>query len=200
MKHWKQKGACRPKGIWQVSACCGEMDDRRKVDDGRRGFVNGDDMATDAAFTLSTDEQGRLILERPEQERAVDVRVRRSFPWSRPDRHISIRSSEGKELVHVRSLDDLPMEQRRIVENWLAATSFIPRITRVLTVDMRFGYQQWSVETDRGPVEFRVQEREDVRFLGDGRFRLKDVDGNVYELVRLDELDEASRKKLEILL
>ena len=152
------------------------------------------------SFHLTTDPQGRLILNRPGEEPVEDVRVRRSFPWSMPHRHISIRSSEGKELVHVDDMNDLAADQRQIVESWLASTSFIPRITRVRDVDLRFGYQQWYVETDRGPVEFRVQEREDIRFLGDGRFRLKDVDGNVYELARLEELDDSSRKKLEALL
>ena len=67
-------------------------------------------------------------------------------------------------------------------------------------VDVRFGYQQWKVRTDRGPAEFRVQEREDIRFLPDGRFRIKDADGTVHEMVRLDELDESSRHASEPLI
>ena len=54
------------------------------------------------------------------------------------------------------------------------------RVRRVDEIDVRFGYQQWKVQTDRGPIEFRVQEREDIRFLPDGRFSVKDADGNVY--------------------
>jgi hypothetical protein len=45
-----------------------------------------------------------------------------------------------------------------------------------------------------------VQEREDIRFLPDGRFRIKDADGTVYEMVRLEDLDEASRRAVEPLL
>jgi hypothetical protein len=52
------------------------------------------------------------------------------------------------------------------------------------------------VQTDRGPIEFRVQEREDIRFLPDGRFNVRDADGNVYELPPLATLDESSRKAL----
>ncbi len=50
----------------------------------------------------------------------------------------------------------------------LAATSFVPQIQHVDDVDVRFGYQQWKVQTDRGPADIRVQEREDIRFLPDG--------------------------------
>ena len=52
----------------------------------------------------------------------------------------------------------------------------------------------------RGPAEFRVQEREDLRFLPDGRFSIKDADGNVYELASLDKLDDHSRRAVEPLL
>jgi hypothetical protein len=145
-------------------------------------------------FDLQEDELGRLVLKRPEQEDVVDVRLARAFPLSQPGRHISVRSPEGKELLLVDDVTSLPDRLRGEIERWLDGTQFIPRITRVDLVDVRFGYQQWKVQTDRGPVEFRVQEREDIRFLPDGRFRLKDADGNIYELPRHEELDPASRK------
>jgi hypothetical protein len=150
-------------------------------------------------FELLTDEQGRLVLRRPGQEDKVDVRVRRSFPWSRPSRFISVRDAEGKELLLIDDLDQLDPARRKGIEDWLNSTSFIPRITHVDHVDARFGHQDWKVQTDRGPVEFRVQEREDIRFLPDGRFRLKDADGNVYELPSAVELDEHSRRAIGVI-
>jgi hypothetical protein len=151
-------------------------------------------------FELLDDPLGKLILRRPGQEDVKDVRLRRAFPWSRPAQHVSIRSSDGKEILLIESLSDLDSALRVKVEKWLDEHSFIPRITRVHEVDVRFGYQQWRVDTDRGPAEFRVQEREDVRFLHDGRFSVKDADGNVYELTSLDKLDDASRRAVETLL
>jgi hypothetical protein len=144
-------------------------------------------------FNLVIDEQNKLILKRPGEDDVRDVRVRRSFPWSNPGQYISVRSSEGKELMLIESLSGLPEGLRRTIETTLSGTIFIPRITRVDEVDVNFGYQQWKVQTDRGPVEFRVQEREDIRFLPDGRFSLRDADGNVYELPALAQLDEHSR-------
>src|SRR4051812_45864494 len=151
-------------------------------------------------FELIDDDTAKLILRRPDQEDVKDVRLRRAFPWSMKDRFISIRSSEGKELVLIESLDDLAPELRENILRWLDQHSFIPKITRVRELDVRFGYQQWKVDTDRGPAEFRVQEREDVRFLHDGRFSVKDADGNVYELTSLEKLDDASRRAVEALL
>ena len=151
-------------------------------------------------FELIENESGKLVLRREGQEDVMDARLRRAFPWSMPRRFISIRSADGKELILIEDLDDLAKCQQQLVERWLEQYSFIPRIQRVHKVDVRFGYQQWTVETDRGPKEFRVQEREDIRFLHDGRFSIKDADGNVYELTILAKLDDASRRAVETLL
>ncbi len=157
-------------------------------------------LTTTEQFQLTEDAQKKLVLHRPGQDDVTDVRIRRSFPWSKPGEFISIRSSEGKELVLIEDINSLDPETRAKVEGWLSIHSFIPRITRIEEVDVRFGYQQWKVQTDRGPADFRVQEREDIRFLHDGRFSVKDADGNVYELTRLDQLDAHSRKAVEALL
>ena len=150
-------------------------------------------------FELSVDEKGRLLLRRPGQDDVADVRIRRAFPWSRPGEHISIRNADGKEVVLIDDLLSLNVDQRAMIESRLEATSFIPRIKHVDEVDVRFGYQQWKVQTDRGPADFRVQEREDIRFLPDGRFSLKDADGNIYEMPSLERLDEHSRRAVEAL-
>src|SRR5947208_2347836 len=130
-------------------------------------------------FELIEDDRGRLTLRRPGMDDLADVRLRRAFPWSGPGKFISIRSAEGKELVLIDDLTTLEADKRVIVERWLTDTSFIPRIEQVEDIDTQFGYQEWTVRTDRGQAKFRVQEREDIRFLGDGRFRIKDADGNI---------------------
>ncbi len=149
------------------------------------------------AFELIKDAQNRLILRRPGQPDVVDVLVRRAFPWSNPQEHISIRSPEGRELVMVEHLSRVPSPTRELIEQALSSSIFVPRIQRVYGVDVSFGYQRWRVQTDRGETEFRVQEREDIRFLPDGRFSIRDADGNVYEMPRIEELDEASRRAVE---
>src|SRR5689334_10587100 len=77
-------------------------------------------------FELVADEQNKLILKRPGQEDVRDVRVRRSFPWSNPAQYISVRSSEGKELLLIESLSGLSERLRRTIETTLSGTIFIP--------------------------------------------------------------------------
>jgi hypothetical protein len=151
-------------------------------------------------FQLEADAQGKLVLKRPGEPDVRDVRVRRAFPWSKPQEFVSIRSSEGKELLLIESLARLSPPLARLIQEHLAGTIFIPRITRIDSVDVRFGFQEWRVRTDRGPVSFRVQEREDIRFHPDGRFSLRDADGNIYELPPLAQLDDHSRRAVEPLI
>lgn len=148
-------------------------------------------------FTLETDAQGRFTLKRPAQDDVVDVRLRRAFPWTRPSQSISIRNKDGKEVLLIEDLADLAPDVRQTVEAYLSSGCFIPRIQRILEVDLGFGFQEWRTMTDRGPAEFRVQEREDIRFMPDGRFSVKDADGNLYELPALGDLAEESRKAVE---
>jgi hypothetical protein len=154
-------------------------------------------MTATETFELIKDEKGRLVLKRPNVADVPDVRIRRVFPLTDDGRYVSIRTSEGKELLLVDDLSSLESSQRALIEETLINNSFVPQIQRVEEVDVRFGYQQWKVTTDRGRADFRVQEREDIRFLPDGRFRIKDADGNVYEMPSLRNLDEHSRKAVE---
>ena len=151
-------------------------------------------------FEFITDARGKLVLRRPGAEDVADVRIRRAFPWSDPNHFVSIRSSDGKELMLIEDAASLTDAQRKAIEASLAATVLIPLIRHIDAIDVRFGFQQWRVRTDRGPIDFRVQEREDIRFLPDGRFTVRDADGNVYELPKLDQLDEDSRRALEPLI
>ncbi len=151
-------------------------------------------------FELSHNALKQLVLKRPGQDDAIDVRVRRAFPWSQPGRFISIRNADGKEVLLVEDLQQLPGSLRATIENVLAGAQFIPTIRRIIELDMSFGHQNWTVETDRGPATFRVQEREDVRFMPDGKFTIKDADGSIYLLPRLEDLDAISRRAVERLL
>lgn len=153
-----------------------------------------------ALFDILLNDLGQLVLRRPGEDDVIDVRPRQAFPWSREGTMVSVRSNAGKEIMLIEQLTDLPAEVRQRLERWMAANSFLPQIKRISSVNNDFGYQMWDVTTDRGPAKFRVQEREDVRFLHDGRFSIKDTDGNIYVMPPLDALDAESRRAVKIVL
>lgn len=151
------------------------------------------------SFELATNEKGQLVLKQAGQADVEDVRLRRSFPWTKTDEFISVRDSGGKEVLLIDRLTDLPTAQREQIQAALSDSSFIPTIRRVESINMDFGYQIWTVDTDRGPATFRVQEREDVRFLPDGRFSVKDVEGNVYVMPKVETMDEHSQRAMAVI-
>jgi len=130
-------------------------------------------------------------------ERIEDARVARCFPWSSPDKHISIRTHEGKEVAIIETLGELDHKSRRVVKEELAKRIFNPRIRRVVKVKREFEVTSITAETDRGEVTFQIRSRDDVRVLSPTRALFRDVDSNTYELADLNALDPASRKHLE---
>ncbi|MBN1344904.1 MAG: DUF1854 domain-containing protein [Phycisphaerae bacterium] len=126
-----------------------------------------------------------------------DCRIARCFPWTEPDRFISIRDKEGNELHLFGSIENVPAESRGVVEDELRAQEFVPRIRRVHAIDDTFEIMIWKADTDRGPVEFQVKDDEDIRVLGDDYVVVKDHTGMLFEIPDLRSLDERSRGLVE---
>jgi hypothetical protein len=148
-------------------------------------------------YDLQLDPQGRLQVLDGSAVICEEASARRAFPWTNPNEHITIRDHDGKEIFHVDRLSELEDHDRRTLEGWLGRNTFVPRIQSVHHLNTTAAYMAWEVETDRGPTSFRVQEREDIRFLSDGRFTIRDTSGTLYELPPLEQLDEASRRTVQ---
>lgn len=130
-------------------------------------------------------------------EPIVDVRVARCFPWSVPQAYVSIRNKEGKEVVLLKSLDELDEASRAIVQQELYDKVFNPKITRIADHRTEFGITSVSAETDRGPVIFQIRSRDDIRILSATRLLFRDADGNTYEVADVTTLDAYSQKFLQ---
>jgi len=130
-------------------------------------------------------------------EPVVGAQVARCFPWSLPDTHISVRDADGKEIVLLESLDDLPAAAREVVEEELHKKVFNPKILRIASMKEEFGITSITAETDRGEVTFQIRSHENVRRLSPVRALFRDVDGNTYELPDITALDAASQRHLQ---
>ncbi len=93
-------------------------------------------------------------------------------------------------------IDDLTQVNeatRRIINEELDLRYLTSTVHRVNSVRNEFGTSYWEVETDRGQREFVVQNvAENARWLSENRLLLIDVDGNRFEIPRLDQLDKKS--------
>ena len=146
---------------------------------------------------VDLDEKGDLILAGDPPRR---VKAGRSFPWSHPDRFVILRDADGEEVATIDDLAKLPARSRGAVEAWLQRHTLVPKILRVKKVKAANAATLFEVETDRGDKRIVIREREDLRPLADGRWLLRDPDGQTYELPPLEELDVGSRRELTLVL
>ena len=162
----------------------------------------------DLEFELHFREPGDLIfVNRPDGRRVVTVigdrscigfRAVRAFPLTFTDKYISIQDSTGTEVAILRTLDGMDPDARKMIDQELERGYFVPEIKRVIKLRDEFGMQVWTVDTDRGHVEFVVREpRDRVKFIGPSRIMITDVDDNRYEISDYLKLDRASIRLVE---
>jgi hypothetical protein len=172
--------------------------DESKQDSAKREPTAGADYDGAKIRRVEVDAAGRLVVHlEGRDEPLVDARVARCFPWSLPERYVSVVDKDGKEVALLETLEDLHEDSRRVVREQLAARIFNPVIRRVVGHKHEFGITSVTAETDRGEVTFQIRSRDDVRTLSATRALFRDADGNVYELPDLNQLDPASRKHVE---
>ena len=123
---------------------------------------------------------------------------RRLFPITKTDMYITLLDDEEREVAFVRDLEELDPLSRTALEECFREYYMIPHITRLLESEEKFGSLKWRVETDRGEVEFRIQNRHsDIKRLwGTNRVIIRDSNDNRYEIHDVTRLDVHSKRLL----
>jgi hypothetical protein len=148
-------------------------------------------------IAFSYDSLGRLVFRDAEGREHVDVTPVRGFPISEPDYGVSICNADGRELLWIERLTDLPGEPRDVLQRDLARREFMPILQRIVRISTNAEPCEWEVETDRGRTSFVLRTDEDVRRLEGRRAMVTDANGVSYLIPDLEALDAASRRYLE---
>jgi len=149
------------------------------------------------SFELERDAFGRLVLTDAQGERHVGVVPVRAFPLSAPGHGISLVGSEGRELVWIDSVDQLPAQARTLLEEELAVRDFAPTLLRLHGVSSFGVPSTWTISTDRGDTSFVLKAEEDIRRLEGGALLIASAHGVQFRIPDVKTLDRASRKLLE---
>lgn len=141
---------------------------------------------------LSRDDFGRLLLD---GEAVTPVRA---HPISAPDEGISLIGDDGHERLWIPRLSELATAERELVEAELQSREFHPVLQRLVAVSTFSTPSQWTVETDRGLLQFFLKSEEDIRRIGDqGRLVISSSHGLQLQVPDRWALDRASRRLLE---
>ena len=123
----------------------------------------------------------------------TNLRPRRVFPLSGKANYISFLDDKGKEVALLTRPRKLDKESREALDEALGRMYYVAKITRVDSINEKWGVSHWEVETNRGYAAFEVADRSSIRRLGRGRIMVTDADGNRFEIEDLSQLDEHSQ-------
>ena len=148
-------------------------------------------------FTLARDEAEHLILLDEAGNSFTGVQAVRGFPITDPQHSISICDREGRELVYLESLADVPPEFRALLEMELTQREFVPVIRRILNSPLNTDPSEWKVETDRGVTVFQLETESDLHRKDTAQVTIVDSHGIRYLIPDPAALDAHSRRVLD---
>ncbi|MGE8655390.1 MAG: DUF1854 domain-containing protein [Achromobacter sp.] len=148
-------------------------------------------------FQLRRNAFGRLVFQGADGVAHEGVIPVRAFPISEADRGLSLVTGDGRELLWIERLADVPAAERALIEEELAGREFMPEIRKLVSVSTFATPSVWNVETDKGPTRFTLRGEEDIRRLSQQTLLIADSHGIFYLVRDVPSLDKHSRKLLD---
>lgn len=131
------------------------------------------------------------------------VQVIRLFPFTEPDKFISIRTVEerSKEIGVIADWKQVTKETRKMLEEQLNLHYFTPVIKKIIDIKDEYGYAYFHVMTDRGECRFTINMGGNaVVRLTDSRLIITDLDENRFEIPDVFLLSQKEQRKLDLFL
>jgi hypothetical protein len=157
------------------------------------------DVSQPAWGRLAQDDFGQLVLIPVTSDLAADMPVVpvRAFPIAAPDEGLSLVGTDGREVLWIDRLTDLPADQLKLVLAALHAREFSPVIQKLVSVSGFSTPCTWCVQTDRGATEFVLKTEDDIRRLDAHQLLITGSQGITYRVPDRQALDSASKRLLE---
>jgi hypothetical protein len=144
--------------------------------------------------TLERQSDGRILARVAGEHRVVHVR--RCFPWSEPERFVSLRDDDGEEFVLIADPRSLDPTSRQVLEETLAEAGFLFDVTGVREIEEEVELRHWRVRTSQGDRSFQTRLDDWPRRLPDGGLLIRDITGDLYRIADVACLDGKSRALL----
>ncbi len=130
-----------------------------------------------------------------------NIKFRQMLPLSQPNTYISLQDSDKKEIGVLKSLDGLDGESRKIVEKMLDRQYFTPKVLIIKSLKPEGGMWHFIVDTTRGEAEYYVRNwRDSAHEISANRWLVHSVDGQRFEIPKVDEMDANSQNLMDQLL
>lgn len=148
-------------------------------------------------FQLTRNLAGRLVLRLLDGTMHEGVTPVRAFPVQAPEEFLALMSTEGKEVLWIERLADLPEDVRMLINEEIASREVMPVIQHLSKVSTYSTPSVWDVVTDRGPTKLILKGEEDIRRLSSGTLIITDSHGLRFYVPDMQQLDKHSRRILD---
>ena len=148
-------------------------------------------------FQLTRNLAGRLVLRLFDGMMHEGVTPVRAFPVQSPQEFVALMSTEGKEVLWIDRLADVPEDIRMLINEEIASREVMPVIQQLLKVSTYSTPSTWEVMTDRGATKFVLKGEEDIRRLSGGKLIITDSHGLRFYVPDMQQLDKHSRRILD---
>lgn len=131
------------------------------------------------------------------------IKVVRLFPFTDPDKFLSIRDmgDAEKEIGVIEDLNNMSTDTKVMLNEQLDLYYFTPIITKVISIKDEYGYAYFHVDTDHGECKFTINMGANaVTKLTSERLFITDVDGNRFEIPNVLKLTIKEQRKLDLFL
>lgn len=127
-----------------------------------------------------------------------NLEPRRLFPLSGMEKYITLLDEEGIEKAIIRDMRTLPDNERATIESCLEEYYLIPRVTKINSIEEKYGVVTMDTETDRGHAIIEIRNiLHGMKLLYGSRVLLRDGNDNRYEIPDLMQLDKHSRQLID---
>ena len=131
------------------------------------------------------------------------VQVVRMFPFSDPQKYISIRTPDehSKEIGIIEDMKNVTKQTAQMLTEQLTMRYFTPIIKKIVNIKEEYGYAYFEVVTDRGACRFTINMGgHAVVHLSETRILISDIDENRFEIPDIMQLSTKELKKLDLFL
>ncbi len=119
-------------------------------------------------------------------ENWTSVEIKACFPNSHPNKYLSVRNDKGVELALIEKLEDLSVEARSIVHDYLKFKSFVFEIIGIYKIEEDFGLRSFEVKTKSGDRCFQMALDDWPEVNSRGNIHLEDLHGEQYSIENLE--------------
>lgn len=127
-----------------------------------------------------------------------NLEPRRLFPLSGMEKYITLLDEEGIEKAIIRDMRTLPPNERKTIESCLEEYYLIPRVTKIYSIEEKYGVVTLDTDTDRGHAKIEIRNiLHGMKLLYGSRVLLRDGNDNRYEIPDLSQLDKHSQQLID---